>query len=611
MLSAVLTAAALCQSCVGDVAPAAEEPSEWMDIPVPPIALLDANALASDKYGTIFLGGDRYAPLWRSIDRGRTWTQKTAGLKPSCEVTALLVKGGRTVFAALHEGGVFVSRDHGETWIQANNHLTDLGVQSLAGAADGAIIAGTHHGRIFRSSNDGGVWVETTAVPFRAPVLALVADSAGTIYAGNSWQGVFFSADSGRTWTPSSSGLENLYVRCLAFHGDGYILAGTNGGIFRSAGGGEPWIRIDSDEFSAAVLALATDRSGTIFAGTDNGAIRSRDGGDSWERADIGLQGLDVRSFLCADDVLLAGTTNYGVFRSTDGGTSWSSPRYYFPDDPDLYMRFWLSYSLSIDSCGAYYLFNSGLLVKSRDGGETWIRACRGIPGYTYCLAIHPNASLLAGTGFGIFISNDSGDSWSRADTFSSFNPAVRALEVAENGVILGRADNGVVRSSDGGASWEKVFNESPVTSIGTGSGGSVYIGTEDRGVLGSTDYGDTWRRITDSTRVWSIDADRVGNVFVLSEDGILCSGDGGNSWKTILPGGDYYECSLVAAPDGEVAALFDDEGTLYISDDCFSSWKTVSVPFVHSSLFLSPDGHLFFSDKLGPGLHRSRNTLF
>lgn len=624
MLSAALTAAAFLQSCVRDVAPPEEEPGEWTDVPLPPIVYLDVNAIVSDRHGTLFLGGDREASLWRSTDRGLTWTEKKLGLKPSCGVTTLLVKGGENVFAALAGGGVFISRNHGESWTQINNHLTDLDVQSLTAGAGGEIFAGTNHGRLFRTDNDGGVWVEVAGNPIRTPVVALATDSAGTIYAGSGGQGVFFSADSGRTWTPSLSGLENLSVTCMAIHRDGYILAGTEGSrLYRSAGTGEPWVRIDQGAISGSINALATDRTGGIFVGMFGyGAIRSRDGGASWERADIGIQGLNVISFLCADDLLLAGTWDYGVFRSPDGGASWSLPRYYGSTDPDRYSGIWFANSLSIDSCGTYYFLNERSIVRSRDGGETWIRACHRVGWRMRCLAIHPNSLLFAGTeSDGIYVSNDSGDSWSRADTSLSGWLEVFALEVAKNGAIFGRTDKGVLRSADGGSPWENVFNEAPVTALSTGSSGCVYIGTDYRGVLGSTDNGDTWRRITDSMRVYSIEADRVGNVFVLAEDGILCSSDGGQTWKTIqlgrtysggpIAGGNYYWYRVVAAPGGEIAIIFDNTGTLYISEDCFSSWKTVPAPFAESTISLSPDGYLFISGQIAPGLHRSSRTLF
>jgi photosystem II stability/assembly factor-like uncharacterized protein len=617
ILSMALTAAVLCQSCVRNVEPQEEELAEWRDIPIPPIVHMSASALVSDVQGTLFLGTDWGPKLWRSTDSGRTWTEKTLGINPCCGVHSLLVKGGETVFAALGGGGVFISRDRGDSWIQANNHLTDLNIQSLGTAPDGEILAGMSNGGIFRSENDGGVWVEVEGALIGRTVTAFATDSAGIIYAGCWGQGVFLSTDSGRTWMPSSNGLDslNFYIRCLAIDNEGYILVGTNGGaIYRSAGGGEPWARIDrgAASGSGAILAIATDREGCIFAGTSgNGAIRSRDGGDSWERANIGLQGLEVTSFLCADDLLLAGTYPYGVFRSTDGGMSWSSARDYFPNDPKYFQSLWSPNSLSIDSCGTYYLRNNEFIYRSRDGGETWIRACCGISGSLNCLAIHPNSSILVGTNAGIFISNDSGDSWSRADTFSINSRKVLALEVAGNGAIYGRTDTGVLKSTDGGSSWEYVLNRTAVRSISTGSDGCIYLGTDFEGVIASSDYGSTWRRITDSLRVFSIDADLIGNVLVSYEDGILCSCDRGDTWKVIQGGRGLFWYTVLAAPGGEVALIFDDDGTLRISEDCFSTWRDVPVPYTRASMFLSPDGHLFFSERNQPGLHRSRDALF
>jgi photosystem II stability/assembly factor-like uncharacterized protein len=185
------------------------------------------------------------------------------------------------------------------------------------------------------------------------------------------------------------------------------------------------------------------------------------------------------------------------------------------------------------------------------------------------------------------------------------------ALEVAGSGVIFGHTDTGVLRSEDGGTSWEKVFKGTTVTSISTGAAGCVYLGTDYRGVVGSTDDGDTWRRMTDSLTISSIDADRVGNVFAVCSGGILlCSHDGGANWKTVqLERG--YSYGVVAAPGGEVAIVSDGHGTLYISRDCFSSRKLVSVPYTYASIFLSPDGYLFLSEHFPPSLHRGRHALY
>ena len=619
LLAAMLPAAALLQSCVGDTAMPEAEPGSWIDVPIPQIIRMDANALVADGHGTLFMGGDRRTPLWRSTDRGVTWIQKTAGLNTSATTAALVVKGGETVFAALPGAGVFVSRNHGESWIQINNHLTDLGVQALAVAADGSIIAGTSNGRIFRSSNDGGVWVQVQGAPIDSYVTELVADTAGIIYAGSLGQGVFYSADNGLTWTPSSDGLASLDIVALAIDRQGRVLAGAwASGIYRSAGAGAPWERIDGGAIPRNVNAIALDESGAIFAGTSAGGVfRSHDGGDSWEPGDVGLRGLYVKSLLCVNDVILAGTSDEGAFRSTDEGASWSPPRSY---NPNPSISFDESRTLLVDSCGTYYLFTHLTFYRSRDRGETWIGARPATYAYLYCLAIHPNSSLLAGTGDGIWISRDSGYSWSVADTSSAGRIGVAALEVAANGTVFGWTNEGILRFSDGCSSWERVFDGSDVAGISTGSAGCVYLGTRTGGVFGSSDNGDTWRRMTDSLWVNEIEADRVGNVFALVKDGILCSNDEGETWHmielTVKASGPTasnraYKCNLVAAPGGELTVFYDDGGTLYLSEDHLSTWRTEAAPYDEAALFLSPSGFLFISESNPSGLHRSRNSLF
>ncbi len=78
-----------------------------------------SSAISLTPDGAIFLGTD--VGVYRSLDGGQSWTQASAGLpldpqQGSFEqVRALEIKEGR-LYAALAEGGVFVSDDRGESW---------------------------------------------------------------------------------------------------------------------------------------------------------------------------------------------------------------------------------------------------------------------------------------------------------------------------------------------------------------------------------------------------------------------------------------------------------------------------------------------------------------
>ncbi len=602
-------------SCVDNAVLPEEEAIAWIEIPVPRSACnLYALSLASNGRGVILHGAKASHNLWRSNDRGEMWEEKDLGLNPHCDVTVLLVKGGDKVFAGLSGGGIFLTHDDGDTWTQVNNHLTDLDIRSMTASAGGDIMAGTDNGRMFRSADDGGLWTQVMEESIETPVSALAADSAGILYAGCLGQGVFISEDGGVSWIEHMDGLENLDVRCLTVHGGGSIMAGTNGGgIYRSPGGTEPWTRIDGGATESDITAISSAPSGNVFAGTNgDGVIRSRDGDDSWERADNGLQGLEIRSLLCDDGIVLAGTNYCGLFRSLDGGESWIAPKEHESDYFAPRNCRWFS----IDSSGSYYLLRDRDIIKSSDGGGSWVRACHGIADSYYpdtdlhCIAVHPDGPLFVGTDSGIFVSADHGNLWSRADTFSAEPPAVALIEVAANGIIFCCTKRDLLRSDTGGASWEYVNEESSIKCICSGSGGCVYLGT-DHGIMRSTDDGETWAQVTDSLWINSIDTDRAGTVLATSHRAVLRSRDRGDTWK-LLPMEFITPLQrILSAPGGEIAIILDYTGNLYLSYDEFSSWTLDNTLPSGDRLFFGPDGHLFIISIWEAGLHRSNRPLF
>ena len=200
--------------------------------------------------------------------------------------------------------------------------------------------------------------------------------------------------------------------------------------------------------------------------------------------------------------------------------------------------------------------------------------------------------------------------------TFRSTDREILALETSISGVIDGIAGVDLIRSADGGDSWEDV--EAPQTAaVCTGPAGCIYLGTFYRGVMASRDEGRTWSQVSDSLRVYRIAADFSGIVIAVYEKCIYCSPDGGDSWREFRPVADqkyYYASRLAVSRGGELAVISNEwtETMLYFSSDCFATWGAVEIPFRSiTSLRFGPDGHLFVAAYDPPGLYRSGRPLY
>ena len=150
---------------------------------------------------------------------------------------------------------------------------------------------------------------------------------------------------------------------------------------------------------------------------------------------------------------------------------------------------------------------------RSRDGGESWERASKGLfmEADIRAMAIDPDNSavLFAGTEAGIYRTGDGGDSWELVDSpMNGLEIWALAIDPSGSGTIFaGTCPSALYRSRDGGSSWEKLDVDLadecvgiPITPrvtsilIDPEDSQTVYAGIEIDGMRISQDGGDTWR---------------------------------------------------------------------------------------------------------------------
>jgi ligand-binding sensor domain-containing protein len=135
--------------------------------------------------------------LNQSSARTNIWQQLDA---PNGGITLALIASQQDVFAGTLGGGVFRSPDHGRSWQEVNNGLSDKDVMALMSDGNGYLFAGTFGGGVFRSTDIGNTWKAVNTGLFSNEVVSLCRDERGSLYAGTSENGVFTSTNLGESW---------------------------------------------------------------------------------------------------------------------------------------------------------------------------------------------------------------------------------------------------------------------------------------------------------------------------------------------------------------------------------------------------------------------------
>lgn len=376
-----------------------------------------------------------------------------------------------TIHLAAPGDGVFVSRDDGRSWTDANTGLADLMVTGLALAPDGTLYARTESGALFASSDGARSWHAVAAWPQGTTIetLALDARSPASIFAGTDFAGASLSRDAGRAWKEVNRGLHNLEVEALvvapaeAGEAGPLLLAGSRyAGVFRSLDGGRSWARgrgltdprvtaiaLDPRVRSRAYLALG---SGQLMVSSDRGASWSAPGPGSALGSTLDALVVHPR----ADGSLLGGGSSGTLFGTRDGGRTW----HVVADFEGARIR-----HIAFDPADpeTVYVATHQGIYKRGPGDMGWRPVNTGLRVLDIQgLAIDPhNPGVIhaASYGGGVYRSVDGAAHW-RPVSAGLADPYVRTivLDPSDSTRLYTAGRSGrIFRSDDGGGSWRMI----------------------------------------------------------------------------------------------------------------------------------------------------------
>lgn len=241
-------------------------------------------------------------------------------------------------------GGVFVTHDRGENWIQKSAGLGGRDVFTLKQTSSGEFVAGTNRG-IFLLPANGTLWhpinavinektalrggkkgSKKTQIMSRSVLDARVNDIEITPrrWMAATTEGLFTSTNQGKSWSGGSiMGSKDLVsVRTSG----NLMVAATRTTVLFSTDNGIAWRRANLPSYVTSIRELAMTPDQQILIASREGAFRSADSGLSWQRSYNGLPDANISSISYdeAGNRLLATSTVTGViFESEDGGRNW------------------------------------------------------------------------------------------------------------------------------------------------------------------------------------------------------------------------------------------------------------------------------------------------
>lgn len=180
-----------------------------------------------DASRNTWFAGSVSGGIWKTTDAGITWVNKTPNLPNLATVTlAMAPSSHNVIYAGTGEGfsntdavrgdGVWKSTDRGETWTQiastaSNPDFSYVNRVVVDPANANTVLAATNTG-IFRSVDGGSSWTKVYSAggsggTSRIQQIAANPLNFNTLYATRNSNGVLKSYDRGLTWAPASAGL--------------------------------------------------------------------------------------------------------------------------------------------------------------------------------------------------------------------------------------------------------------------------------------------------------------------------------------------------------------------------------------------------------------------
>jgi hypothetical protein len=345
----------------------------------------------------------------------------------------------------------------------------------------------------------------------------------------------------------------------------------AGGLLFGACGNKVPPALSQTPPSTTTTSTLPLRRTTTTPATTAPDAASTGTVGDAWQPASANLAGVPSEcgnvSMVSAhpgQDMVITSVAQHGLFAEADGAETWAplgqgagsatitNRAIMTVYDPERSSTFW--------EAGIY---NGGGVYRTDDNGATFkeLGSIRHTEGVGVDLSDPARRTLVATIHEtpGVWRSGDGGQTWT--DQSAALPPnsglAGQPLVIDAQTYLVGTyrgGSAGVVRTTDGGASWTVAFKGSVIgVPLVARSDGGIYWVLESGGVIRSMDKGATWTQVARDGSTWPgagmITELPDGRLAAIGRQVVILSADHGATWSAVGPGLPFPPSGLAYAP--------------------------------------------------------------
>jgi photosystem II stability/assembly factor-like uncharacterized protein len=320
----------------------------------------------------------------------------------------------------------------------------------------------------------------------------------------------------------------------------------TNGDIVRISGAGAGGWKVAQNS-GQAVLGN--------FSGFGNSSWTASVGNNIYNWYDIASSADGITMV-----AVVNGGTGGGIYTSTDSGKTWYST--------SASSGTWSAVASSANGSMLAATRNGSTIYTSTNAGSTWVQRTSGLPGSATWTSIASSADgteLAAASGSGIYVSVNSGASWS-----SSYSGSWSAIASSADGTKLVATVNGGGIYINSGGSWSQTGAYIGAwSSVASSADGTKLVAAQNTGsIYTSSDSGTTWVQRTNAptSAAWtSVTSSSDGGKLAatVNSGGIYTSLNWGATW-TQQPGAPNANWSAIAssADGSKLAAVINNATT-------------------------------------------------